>query len=79
MTVAPKGRKTDAQKQGEKRAAAMATLTRFSAWLKLGTGVSVRGALSPARALTYLKDQDVKDLLGPEKVAEIRSAAELLS
>lgn len=58
------------------REKAFQIIEEFSNFLKVrGKG---RRSISPAKVFNYLEDQDVKELLGEEKVDEIWRAAELL-
>lgn len=56
----------------QKRVKALRTLQNFASFLQL------RGSLTPARALSYLRDQHVLGLLGSREINETRKAAELL-
>lgn len=76
MSQTPSTRR-DRRTPKEQRQDAFKAVHAFSQWLHLGTQGPVP-ALSPARALEHLDSQDVQDLLGAQKVAELRKAARSL-
>lgn len=67
------------KKMIDKRVKALETLELFSKFLRAGVGLNGRGVLSPQRALEHLKNRDVRELLGMDRVGEIRRACEMLA
>lgn len=65
----------------EKHQAAVKVLEDFKQWLSLGKdNTTPRAALTPARALVLLREEDsIRELLGRVRVAEIRKAAQVLA